>query len=333
MLRVYLDQNKWIDLARAATGHSEGERFRDALTMAEAAVDAGAVSFPLDIYRYWETSKRGDDRSRTDVALVMHQLSRKHTMALPFGLLAQELDRALQRRFGRPEQVRRQQVFGLGMDHIVKGRVEWPELDLTALPDRGASIPAGLVAELRRDVAEFVEKEMIRAGPADFRAAGFDHAESDHAKRFVDFENGVAAAILEHGLIGDEVDCVMRGTDLTDIRPPLEDALGRIGMTYEQFEAASSVGDLLAFMDDLPTRYVTNVMRSAKHRQTHQKWKPNDFVDVIALPVAAVYCDVVVTEKQWVHHLRHGRVDERYGTSLLSDVADLTSILIDASVL
>lgn len=38
MFHVYLDQNKWIDLARAATGHRLGERFADALTSARAAV-------------------------------------------------------------------------------------------------------------------------------------------------------------------------------------------------------------------------------------------------------------------------------------------------------
>lgn len=60
MLRVYLDQNKWVDLARAATGHCLGGRFAGALAMARAGVASGTVSFPLDMCRYWETGKRGD---------------------------------------------------------------------------------------------------------------------------------------------------------------------------------------------------------------------------------------------------------------------------------
>lgn len=47
MLRVYLDQNKWVDLARAATGHRDGVRFVDALAMCRASAAAGAASFPL----------------------------------------------------------------------------------------------------------------------------------------------------------------------------------------------------------------------------------------------------------------------------------------------
>jgi hypothetical protein len=59
VLRIYLDQNKWVDLARAATGHPLGERFTDALAVFRAAVASGTASFPLDMYRYWETGKRG----------------------------------------------------------------------------------------------------------------------------------------------------------------------------------------------------------------------------------------------------------------------------------
>lgn len=332
VLRIYLDQNKWVDLALAAIGHPSGERFTDALAICRVGVASGTVSFPLDMYRYWETGKRRNDRSRNDVADVMRELSRQHTIALPFGVLDQELDLALQRRFGRPEHPRQQQVFGVGMRHISEGRMDWPELDLSALSDSGAPVPAGLRAQLKDGVAELIEEEILRAGPETLRAVGFDHAASDHGQRFVDFENVVAATIAQHGLTGDAVDQAVRGSDLGDIRPAVTDALDRIGMTYDHFMENITVGELMSFIDDLPTRYVTNIMRSAKHRQTQQKWEPNDFIDIVALPVAAVYCDVVVTEKQWTHRMRQGKVDHRYNTLLLNDVADLTDVLVNASV-
>ncbi len=68
-------------------------------------------------------------------------------------------------------------------------------------------------------------------------------------------------------------------------------------------------------------------MRAAKLRQTQQRWEKNDFNHIVSLPVAAVYCDVVVTEKQWVHRLRQGRVDQRHNTTLLSDTAQLVEVL------
>lgn len=330
MLRIYLDENKWIDLARAATGHALGERFADALAAARSAVVAGTASFPLDVFRYWETSKRGNDRSRNDVADVMRELSQLQTMALPVGVLDAELDRALCRRLGRPEHPRRQQVFGSGLRHITEGRMSWPAPDLSALPDGGASIADDLRAQLGHTLTAGLEEHLLRAGPDTFRAAGFDHAASDHGRRFVDFENTVAASIAQHGLTGERIDQAVRAADLGDIRPALAAALERIGLTWEGFIAASTVTDLMDFVDDLPTRYVTNVMRSAKHRQAEQKWEPNDFIDILALPVAAVYCDVVITEKQWVHRLRQGKVDQRYDTILLNDTAHLLDVLVNA---
>ena len=332
MLRVYLDQNKWVDLARAATGHPRGAEFVEALTMARAAVSAGQVSFPLDMYRYWETAKRGDDRSRNDVAGLMLELSRHHAMATPFGILDMEIDQALQRRFGRPVEPRQRQVFGIGMRHISDGNISWPGLDLSFLPDGGASVPGGLRVQMNRAVEGFVEDQVLRAGPATFRASGFDLAADDHGARFVEWEILVAAKIREVGLKGDHIDMAVRAADLGDIRSAVENALGRIGMSWESFLDGLGPTGMFEFIDDLPTREVTNIMRSARHRQSEQRWLPNDFVDILALPVAAVHCDVVVTEKQWVHRLRAGKVGDRYGTRLLSNTGDLVEVLVDASL-
>lgn len=323
MLRVYLDQNKWVDLARAATGHPDGDRFQDALAMCRAGVETGAVSFPLDMYRYWETAKRNDDRSRHDLAAVMRELSAGHTMATPTGVLDQELDAALQARFGVPTTIRDAQVFGTGVSHIMGGHMARRGLDLTDYPELEAVLPPGTKVQLDALVNESVEQQILRAGPETHRRAGRDLRESNHAVRFVEFENKVAAAIQEKGLTRQAVDIAVRATDLGDIRPAVVTALERIGMTFEDFMRTLGEVGLLEFMDDLPTRYITNVLRSAKHRQSEQRWEPNDFVDILALPVAGAYCDVVVTEKQWAHRMTQGKVPDRYGTRVMSNVADL----------
>ena len=332
MLRVYLDQNKWVDLARAATEHRLGDPFKDALELCRVAVRTGAASFPLDMYRYFETSKRGDGRSRNEVVDIMRELSQDHTMAVPFGILDHEIDLALRRRFGRPDEPRHQQVFGIGLNQISTGRSETQGLDLSDLPQGGDEIPAGQRAKLNKAFKAFVEEQIQRAGPDVFRQAGVDFAALDHGQRFVEFENSIAATITEQGLTGYQIDIAVRLADLGDIRPAVTEALERIAMTWDEFIAGFRPSELVLFMDDLPTRYVTNVMRTAKHRQKQQGWEPNDFIDIVALPVAAVYCDVAITEKQWVHRMRQGKVDKRYGTQILSNAADLVDILVAASV-
>lgn len=252
-------------------------------------------------------------------------------MALPFGVLDQELDLALQRGFGRPGQPRQQQVFGIGMRHITEGRMDWP----------GSTCP--LCPKAAHLSQEAFEHNWPTRSPRSSRKSSSAPARTRSARsgsttRTPTTANGWSASrtssrqtIVQHGLTGELIDHAVRGTDFGDIRPVLVEALGRIGLTYDQFMQGITVGELMSFIDDLPTRYVTNVMRSAKHRQTQQRWEPNDFIDIVALPVAAVYCDVVVTEKQWAQRMRHGKVDQRYNTVLLNHVADLVDALVSAT--
>lgn len=332
MLRVYLDQNKWIDLARAHTGHRLGERFQAALNAAQTAVATGTASFPLDIYRFWESSKRGDSRSRNQVVDVMRELSRQHTIAPPPVVLENELDVALRHHFGRPPEPRRNQIFGTGLSHIVKDGFIWPTVDPKMFTGSDVSKPSTtLLAQANAALISATEEVLQRIGPLTAEGGGVNHAAFDQGRRFVEHEERIAAAIAARGLSGSDIDLAMRGTDFDDIRAAVENALRRIGVTFDQFLSAMSVAELVRFMDDLPTRYVTNVMRAAKHHQSQQKWHPNDFIDIVALPVAAVYCDVVISEKQWVYRMRKGRVDELYQTLLLSDTAQLVGVLAGTS--
>jgi hypothetical protein len=327
LLRIYLDQNKWIDLARAATGHLNGVKFVEALAAARAAVESGAATFPLDIYRYLETGRRGNKQSRIELADFMFELSRQQTMARPHILLPTELDKTLKYRFGRPAFPRPNDVFGVGMTHIFAGEVTPPAFDPKRLPSGKEFTSDEQLAALDRAYNRVVEEEMLRMGPDAARKAGFDPSDRELDDRFVSYEESIASEIRSRNLRGDMLELAVRASDLGGIRSAVTEALERIGMTWDGFTDGISPAQLMGFMGSLPTRYVTNVMRAAKLRQSEQRWERNDFNDIAALPVAAVYCDVVVTEKQWVHHLNQGGVDVRFATTLLSDTAKLADLL------
>lgn len=115
--RVYLDQNKWIDLAAAARGLKKGTRFQDALLVAKAGVEAGELSLPLSSAHYMETNVRRQWRSRRDLALTMVALSQLHTIAPIQAVIPPEIDRALQAVAGRPTSPRDLRPFGFGASH------------------------------------------------------------------------------------------------------------------------------------------------------------------------------------------------------------------------
>ena len=98
MLRIYLDQNKWIEIARVLTAGTASE----VVTMIYAAVERGSASFPLSGGHVFETWKAASAARRHALAPAMATISMNHTIAAPSKLLPGELDHAFKRRFGRP---------------------------------------------------------------------------------------------------------------------------------------------------------------------------------------------------------------------------------------
>lgn len=329
MIRIYLDQNKWIDLAKAATGHPGGARYIQALAAARSAVESGIASFPLDYYRYIETGKTSNARRRTDVADLMFELSRQHTVALPQALLPAEVDAALTRLFGRPSGVPKPTVFGIGINHIVPS-LSTPELDRQRIPGGPDSLSESDLQTLEGIFKGLGERELLRSGPETARSMGIDVELAAIEDQLVAHEEKIGNEIRKRGLQGELIEKAVCASDLGDIQQPVTEALQRIGHSWDAFTRYLIETDTLVdFVNDLPTRHVTSVMRAAKLRQNEQRWERNDFNDIAALPVAVVHCDVVVTEKQWVHHIdKSGKnLGALYGTKMLSDTAKLVELL------
>ncbi len=330
MLRVWLDQNKWIDLARAAKGDPQGTRYADALDVARACADAGAASFPLDAGRYMETAKRGDWTSRQELAAMMAELSRFHTMAPPSVVVPAEIDAALHVRFGVPDPPRPARVFGVGVGHAFGGG-----LDTTGqlhLPD-GVDPPPGWRAAADRAMQRVLEHATLLGPPPELQASAEHQALLARMTQDDQFARGradLARRLAEHGYDKkDRLDRAMLANELVDIRAPLHEALARARIDPDRLIDVLGRDGLTAFLRDLPTRSVTIDLLRDKRAQGQQKWEPNDLNDLVYLPVAAVHCDVIVTEKQWANRLTRARVHRRYGTTVLHDLTELTEVLVN----
>lgn len=142
----------------------------------------------------------------------------------------------------------------------------------------------------------------------------------------------LAGRLAEHGWDKKRrLDQAMLANELVDILEPVNDALARAGLDLSGFAETLGRDGLKAFLRDLPTRSVTFDLLRDKHAQGQQKWEPNDLNDVVYLPVAAVHCDVVVTERSWANRLVRAGIPRRYGTRVLHDLAALTAVLADAT--
>ncbi len=332
MLRVYLDQFAWIGLARAAHGRLDGERYRDALEMCRAARAHEVASFPLDLYRYWETAKNHNEGSRNRLVDTMIELSDFDAITTPKQLLYYEIDTALSARFGRPADAAAPRVFGRGIAHLTAGGVHY-----STKPTNGRVASEDKSSDLRTPIDRQREELLLRAGPSTHARVGLPLDLVSWGDLFVQHEASVAKGIARRKVPRAELLPAVVHSDFNDIAPALRDRITAAGISAtEVSETLGGVG-LLQLVQSLPTRRVTNALRVSKHLHPpqHQKWKANDFIDIVQLPVPTVYCDVVFTEQQWVRALtrdKDDKLDERFGTKLIFEPEQLVEALVAASL-
>jgi hypothetical protein len=128
---------------------------------------------------------------------------------------------------------------------------------------------------------------------------------------------------------GDRGRRVAMANAYVNYKAPLDDALSRAnlhwGLIYELDDAGMS--DLIG---RIPIADVDTQLQRFRHETSQKAWEPNDLNDVDSLARAIAYCDVVVTEKQWVAVAGRAGLADKYDVELLSGPEDLAASLIAA---
>lgn len=319
MLTVYLDQNKWIDLARAETGHPKGDAFVETLAVLKRAVDEGRARFPLSAAHYYETGKRGDRKSRMELAATMVRVAGTLRIAPPHAIVPWEIQRALVEVFAFPSVVPDLPLFGPGVAHALSA----PTMRFPVPTElNGVPLPPELQRHLlQRGTAIF--EEMLLAAvvpdgmPDSMRLVLHDFKNLTDA-RFVQGQERVADFLQQVGR--HRLEDLMLRTAFEDIRAPLREAATRVGVDAEQLSYNGR-----ALIEAMPSRWVEMKLRHQRQANPQKVWEGNDLNDVTALAIAVPYCDMVVTERSWSAMLAAAKVPERFGTTVtprLQDVAD-----------
>jgi hypothetical protein len=115
MAVVYLDQNKWIELARAAKYPADYPDVRALLTIIQERVDAGTLVLPLTATNIYETHKINDATRRHELALVQAELSKGRVFHGRYKRLEAEVAEFVSRVYGLPAAARAGLVSFLGV--------------------------------------------------------------------------------------------------------------------------------------------------------------------------------------------------------------------------
>lgn len=326
MKRVYLDQNKWIDLARAVNGVAGGERFEEVRLLLEAGVESGELSLPLSSAHYMETQNRRQWRSRRQLAETMLAFSKLQTIAPQDALLPAELDIALASLFGVPAAARPLRVFGVGASHA---------FDMEIGPYRIPEEQRGRVADpvgyerhanrlLERQVLIGPSPEMERAGIPDFEPLSHLEVGERYAKAKEELRQVRKA---EGWNSGERAPRVARAQAITDNLPPIEEAMSRAGLSIDVLIDGGQEG-VGAFVEAVPTVLASSELEKHRHVASEKPWERQDLNDISALSVALAHCDVVLTEGLWSDGVHRSKLDEKLETKVISDLNELPRYLL-----
>jgi hypothetical protein len=311
--------------SRAVHGDERGKPYQEAALVIGEAVQRGHASFPLSMAHYIETWRQRRAGPRRRLANTMAAFSLNHAIAPHLRLLPGELDRALQRRFGRPISLSPLQPFGWGLQHCSGGLA--PQLSQSTR----ARILAAFPTLSDRALTEVVDREMLAGPPEDLPVASIALPPVQPAQDFAAAQNESVKLFSEHNLDKDARRRAVAARELIDLQGLLSVAMERAGIGWEQFLADGPEG-VNDFMLDLPSRAPGFELMGLQHDNQQTTWKPNDMTDIGYLSVAVAYCDIVVTENKWTNLLNRKGFAKRFGTNVINDLAELTSLLIAASV-
>lgn len=315
---VYLDQNIWIKLARAANGYVDADDARDALKWLRALVDANLIVVPLSNVHYMETQAHYVEARRIRLGVVMLEIAKLRTLAPPKVIVAWEIDQALARRFGRPFEVSPVDIVGFGVGHAFGERLQVPVgrlLDETIDEWAQRKVQAQYVFEVGAITG-------VRGdGPMENLAA-----HNEISARYAQGEHNLASKMHAAGITGTARDDVLLIDEIADISKVLDERMRVARVTWSEFTALGRDG-IASFLTDLPSRAVTLALRRERHRNPNERWKGGDLHDIAALSLAVAYCDIVVMEKHMHALLLRSGIAERFGTTLLRRAGNLADVL------
>jgi hypothetical protein len=331
---IYLDLNHWISLAKALSGHREGDRHGEVLTACLNASARGVAVFPISDTIYAEISKIRQHRQRRDLREVMERLSRYEVVTSRSVVSTHEVEAMLDSIIGpssNPINVMSYLDWGVarafgkvggfkiktkdGQDVTAETRSRWE--DGSAAFD---AIFTGAELELQRRVLE---------GPhpgeePELRALGWDPSgpievtkqrarqEIEQVSRFNEYP------AWRQGRLRDVVGA---REVLIEVNETLHRGLSQRGVTLESVFPSPEM-TRRAF-DTMPSFDVAVTIKTSYHQDPRHRWKPNDIHDIDALGSTMPYCDVVVTDKAVASHANRTGLADRLRTVVLSRLSDL----------
>lgn len=305
---VYLDQNQWIYLSRALVRESASEDAQEVATYLGDRVEKDQLILPLSLAHHVESGFKGGPQ-RERLAETMLRLSRGWVMKHPLRVRREELQNVA----GGDAQV---------LPDVIS-TVPWFRYDDTNLaPDlkKVKGVPLVLQRWWAVVVSVLAAYDTL-LDPVEDDARTLKQSAAAWAAELWAFSEKMA----ESGLLSSQKRGSAFRRMVGDMSPDIEIAYLGVGRNPLGFGEWFESLDREAF-SGVPYLNRWYTVFGERLSNPQQPWEANDLMDLLYLPCAAAYCDVVVTEKSMAHYLKLAdRAQE--GAVITPQLRDLPEIL------
>ncbi|WP_162801245.1 hypothetical protein [Azospirillum brasilense] len=310
---LYLDQNKWIDLARAATAPADNPEIRDILELLCSKVAAGEIILPLTSSNIFETHKVNRHNQRLHLAYTQAALSESKVFRGYRQRLKTEVGRVLSELYGLARS--EPDPFWFLSDIFLEATTEAddPRLGMGEFPKALSWIkahPKEALFNYLMETPEFVRMEAIRRfteGCEDLRVR-IEDRRARHRSENISMRRRLYSAIMAIDQ-QDEILSIARSLGL-----PWTCLGDKGGAT------------LRAVIRDTPTFYIEREI-TLKLEAQERAVTLNDMRDMRTFCTVLPYADIVVAEQQFTSLARQARLHTRYGVHLETDIRALRKLL------
>jgi len=310
---VYLDQNKWIELARAVK-HPADYPTQHALLVAIAReVEAGRLVLPLTAANIYETQKINDPQRRHELAVLQATASQGLVFRGRHRRLETELNELLCAIYGRPPVARAADWFLSNV--FFEAFADWDDERL------GLPISERAMGVVRAEPARWLYEYLV-ATPEDVRTTAvkkfsegsdslrqrIEERRRQHAGESFAMRRRILSAIL----MINEIDLILKFAN-------------RAGFPWK---TVGDIGERTArrIIGEVPTYYVEREIAIRLEAQA-RPIEENDFRDMQSFCAVIPYADEVIGENQFVNLAKQAKLDRKYRTRIGADLLELCESL------
>lgn len=309
---VYLDQNAWVTLAKAAWDKERYPKEHEALTKVVNFVSLSLITVPLTFANIYETEKINVPSRRVNMARTQSLISRGQVFRSRRRIFSETLSAYLaeKSKIFRPHPLPEWFLSDLWFESAADYSAELYGFNIS---DEVINVirqdPGRALFDYLASSDETVRLEAVRR----FSAGSADLIARIESRRALVADEPLAQKKRAYGasLIVDELDFIFataQGLGLGWLK------VGDIGSSLMRSIAV-----------DIP---VMNIERELAVRLEDQgrAVSENDLRDMMSFVTVIPFADIVIAEKQFVNLSRQARLDERYGTRMFTSIFEFLEV-------